>query len=68
MAALKKYASTSLTQLAEMADLDPRTLAAYFTTEDLLNMVKVGWNPFLQHKKLPPPVVKYIRDKFIDTE
>lgn len=65
---LTKYASTSLTQLAQMIDLDPRTFAAYFTVEDIVNMAKLGWNPFLHGKKLPPPIVKYIRDKFIDIE
>lgn len=65
---VRKYQATSMTQLAELAGLDWRTLAGYFTTQDFKAMIELGWNPLTQRKMLPPPIVKYIREKFIDVE
>ncbi|WP_041340256.1 TetR/AcrR family transcriptional regulator [Runella slithyformis] len=65
---VRKYQATSMTQLAQAAGLDVRTFYGYFTTQDFHAMIDLGWNPHTQKKKLPPPIVKYIREKFIDIE
>lgn len=55
-----------LGELSESIGVDTRTFQSWLTPDDQIEMIRLGWNPF--GRKLKPPVVRYLRDKFIDPE
>ncbi|MBO0951188.1 hypothetical protein [Fibrella forsythiae] len=59
-----KYASCTLTDLAQLAGVDLRTLQDHIEKHHLLVMIELGWRPW--NRKLMPPVVKYLRNELID--
>jgi hypothetical protein len=60
----KRYESCTLTDLAQLAGMDLRTFQKRISPTDLKQMVDLGWNPF--ERSLLPPVVRYLRDRFVD--
>jgi hypothetical protein len=58
-----KYRSCYLTDLAKRAGVETSTLQDWFTQDDWIELIKLGWRP--QRRKLTVPVVKYIMDKYL---
>ena len=55
--------SCSLTDLAEMCDVDVKTFQSWITLEMKHEMLDLGWTTFT--RKLPPTIVGYLRDKLV---
>ncbi len=53
-----------LGDFAKRIDIDLRTFQRLLSADDQINMIRLGWSPFVQI--LPPPVVRYLRERFID--
>ena len=60
-----RYKAATFGQLAEAAGVqDVRTFMDWLTREDWKYMIDLGWRPF--ERLLKPPVVKFLREKFVD--
>ncbi len=62
----KKFQSCTITDLAKLCGVEAVTFRSWLSDSDQIQMIRLGWKPILGQKKLPPSVVKYLRDKFIE--
>lgn len=60
----KSILSCSIGNLADRCGVDRETFQDWLKEYDLIEMIKLGWNPF--QRALPPTVVKYLTHRFID--
>ena len=52
-----------MTDLAKRANTSVNTFQNWFTVEDWVTLIQLGWRP--NKRLLTPPVVKYIIDKYL---
>lgn len=64
MALPNQFAPCFLSDLARMVDVPTATFTAWLTPDDWAELKKSGYQG--QRCKLPPPAVKYLRQKFVD--
>ncbi len=62
----RKYESCTITDLAKLCGVEAVTFRSWLSDSDQIQMVQLGWKPILGQRKLPPTVVRYLRDKFVD--
>ncbi len=62
----RKYESCTITDLAKLCGVEAVTFRSWLSDSDQIQMVQLGWKPILGQRKLPPTVVRYLREKFID--
>jgi hypothetical protein len=63
MSAVYTYRACFMSDLAKRAGVDVSTFKDWFTQDDKEELEKLGWQA--KKRLLPPPVVKYITEKFL---
>ncbi len=62
----KKYQSCTIGEFAERVGVSKPTFYSWIDKDDWHKMIDLGYLPF--KNKLPPPVVKYLYDKFLSCD
>ncbi len=57
-----KYRACFMSDIAERAGVDIETFQSWLTPQDMHCMIDLGWVYY--RRKLTPPVVQYLMDKF----